>query len=143
LIPSEPNYIKPGKRPLSSSSPTIIEHSNGTFYATLGAAGGPRIITTVAQILWHLLDRQISPAEALLEARLHDNLSPNGTSLEWPEGAVTGFDNQTAAFLASLGHKISYVRPTKSAAHIVLHRFDGTLEAASEPRHRLSSGIAE
>jgi gamma-glutamyltranspeptidase/glutathione hydrolase len=44
-VPSPANYIRPGKRPLSSISPTIVEHSNGTLYYVVSSAGGSRIIT--------------------------------------------------------------------------------------------------
>ena len=135
LKPPSANYIQPGKRPLSSSSPVIVESSNGTFYVTLGAAGGHRILTTVVQLLLNLLDHHMPPEDALREPRMHDALLPNETSLELGGRGTLGFSNETAAFLQSLGHHISYVEPTKSAAHIILRKFDGTFEAAAEPRH--------
>lgn len=53
FIPTEANFIRPGKRPLSSISPVIVEHlSNGSLYAAIGSAGGSRIITANIQTLW-------------------------------------------------------------------------------------------
>lgn len=51
-IPSPANYIRPGKRPLSSITPVIVEHANGSFYYAVAAAGGSRIITSVLQNIW-------------------------------------------------------------------------------------------
>ena len=78
FIPSPSNYIRPGKRPLSSMSPTIVEFlSNNTLYFVVGSAGGSRIITATIQNLWHVLDRGLSSAAALAQPRLHDQLRPN------------------------------------------------------------------
>ena len=77
-VPSPSNFIRPGKRPLSSISPTIAEFlSNNTLYYVVGSAGGSRIITAVIQNLWHVLDQGFTAIEALAEPRLHDQLTPN------------------------------------------------------------------
>ena len=73
--PSPANFIKPGKRPLSSISPTIVEHkANNSLYYVIGSAGGSRIITATIQNLWHVLDQGKTVPESLKEARLHDQL---------------------------------------------------------------------
>ncbi len=51
LQPSVANYIKPRKRPMSSMSPIIVINKNGTVRLVLGASGGSRIISSVAQVL--------------------------------------------------------------------------------------------
>ena len=51
LEPSRANFVKPGKRPLSSMCPTIILDENREASMVLGAAGGMRITTAVAQVL--------------------------------------------------------------------------------------------
>ena len=48
--PSKANFAKPGKRPLSSMSPTIILDGNGDASLVIGAAGGTRITTAIAQV---------------------------------------------------------------------------------------------
>jgi gamma-glutamyltranspeptidase/glutathione hydrolase len=52
-VPSPANFVRPGKRPLSSISPVIVEHlDNSSLYFVVGAAGGSRIITATVQSLW-------------------------------------------------------------------------------------------
>jgi len=61
LAPRAPNFIRPGKKPLSSMSPTLLQDSQGRLVGALGASGGPRIITAVLQtiiryaIIYHLI----------------------------------------------------------------------------------------
>lgn len=59
-IPSPVNYIRPGKRPLSSISPTIVESADGALYFVVGSAGGSRIITATVQNIWHVLDQGLT-----------------------------------------------------------------------------------
>ena len=74
--PSPANFVEPGKRPLSSISPTIVEYlKNGTLYLVVGSAGGSRIITATVQNLWHVLDQNETVKESLAEPRLHDQVS--------------------------------------------------------------------
>ena len=51
LAPSAPNFIRPGKKPLSSMSPTLVQDPQGCLVAVVGASGGPIIITAVLQTL--------------------------------------------------------------------------------------------
>jgi gamma-glutamyltranspeptidase/glutathione hydrolase len=84
--PCPANFIKPGKRPFSSSSPVIVEYLyNGTLYFVTGASGGSRIITATLQSLWNVLDRNLSLYEALAAPRFHDQLNPDvvGLYLLW------------------------------------------------------------
>src|SRR3954463_349747 len=83
FVPSPINYIRPNKRPLSSVTPIIVEHPNGTLYISIGAAGGSRIITSTVQAIWHVLDHGMTLPQALKEPRLHDQLLPDRTTFEW------------------------------------------------------------
>jgi gamma-glutamyltranspeptidase/glutathione hydrolase len=139
-IPSPANYIKPGKRPLSSISPVIVEHANCTsfidaFYVAIGAAGGSRIITATIQNLLHILDGNMSTAEALAQPRIHDQLVPAQVSFEY------GFDNGTTAFLQSLGANVTWIAPGQSTAQGLRRLGNGTFEAAGEPRQKNSGGF--
>lgn len=137
--PSVANYIVPGKRPLSSISPTIAEYpasEGGGLFFISGSAGGSRIITATAQVLHHAVDEAMTAHEALLAPRLHDQLSPNRVEFEY------AFDNQTTAFLAGLGHVVQWVAPGGSTAQALRRLRNGTFEAAGEPRQLASGGFA-
>ena len=133
--PAAANFIRPGKRPLSSITPLIAEFANGSVYFATGAAGGSRIISATMQAAWHVLEHGMTAAEALAEPRLHDQLIPNQVTLEYT------FDNSTAASLIEKGHNVTWVRLGGSAVQAVRRIWDGTFEAASEPRQLNSGGF--
>ncbi|KAK5112906.1 hypothetical protein LTR62_003728 [Meristemomyces frigidus] len=136
-IPSPSNYIRPGKRPLSSITPTIVEHAaNGSVYFAVAAAGGSRIITAALQTLWHVLDQNMTAPQALAQPRFHDQLVPNQISFEW------AYDNQTVAFMQERGHNVTWVAPGQSTAQSLRLLGNGTFEAAGEPRQLNSGGYA-
>ena len=166
-MPTPSNYIAPRKRPLSSIAPAIVEHrSNRTLHYVVGAAGGSRIITAVIQILWHILDHGMSAPEAAAQPRFHDQLLPNAIGFEWGSdagngtqngtqgevggraesgigtGEVKGYDNGTVEFMAARGHNVSWVLPGYSAAHSLRLCWNGTFEAAGDPRQAESEGFA-
>lgn len=134
--PSPSNYIRPGKRPLSSISPVIVEFANGTLYFVVGAAGGSRIITSTIQNIVNVLDKNLSAPEALAQPRLHDQLIPNQVSFEY------AYNNETVAFMKSLGHNVTWIAPGQSAAQAIRRLSNGTFEAAGEPRQINSGGFA-
>lgn len=80
--PSEANYISGGKRPLSSTSPFMIEDEQGRVVYSGGAAGGSRIISSNVQHARNMLDYSMGPAEALRHPRLHHQLQPDEVVLE-------------------------------------------------------------
>lgn len=144
FIPSEANFIRPFKRPLSSISPTIVERADGSVYISHASAGGSRIITEVIQHLWHTLDQNMTSAQALAEPRMHDQLSPNTVSFEYASElkGIKGYNNQTTAFVASLGSSISFIAPGSTTAQALRVLKNGTFEAAGEPRQLNSAGYA-
>lgn len=81
LLGAEANSIAPGKRPLSSMSPTIVL-KDGQPVMTLGAAGGPTIITQVVQALVNVIDLDMSLQEALEAPRLHHQWKPDTLFIE-------------------------------------------------------------
>lgn len=135
-VPSPNNFIAAGKRPLSSCTPVIVEHGNGSFYFTTGAAGGSRIISATAQAVWNVIEGGMSMYGAIAEPRIHDQLMPNEVTVEW------AFDNSTAASLREKGHNVTHVRPGVSAVQGVLLRADGKFEAVGETRQKNSGGLS-
>ena len=136
--PSPANFIRPGKRPLSSISTTIVEKlhesdmSKALFFV-IGAGGGSRITTATIQNLWHVLDQGMSATDAIAQPRLHDQLSPNTASFEYL------YDNSTVEFLRERSVNVSYVAAGESAVQGV-KAVDGVFEAAGEPRQVNSGG---
>ena len=134
--PAEPNFIRPGKRPLSSIAPVIVENPDRSVRLVVAAAGGSRIITATTQTLWHMLDHGLTAAGALAKPRMHDQLVPDELLLEYD------FDNQTAAFLQWRNHSVSWVAPGLSSTQAISIQANRTFEAASEPRQVNSGGFA-
>src|SRR5690554_2923133 len=82
LVGAQANAVEPGKRPLSSMSPTIVLDAEGEPILTLGAAGGPTIITQVVLSLVHALGLG-QPLDAALEApRIHHQWRPDALFVE-------------------------------------------------------------
>jgi gamma-glutamyltranspeptidase/glutathione hydrolase len=133
--PSVANFIRPGKRPLSSVTPVIASFPDGRLFATVGAAGGSRIISATTLALWHTIEHEMTMKEALREPRLHDQVMPNTLLLEYE------FDNRTAAGLMERKHNVTWVKPGLSAVQGIRRLEDGSFEAASEPRQKNSGGL--
>jgi gamma-glutamyltranspeptidase/glutathione hydrolase len=72
---ASPNSIAPGKRPLSSMTPTIVL-KNGSPVLTLGGSGGPTIVTATLQVLVNVLDFHLDPERAIRSPRIHDQYYP-------------------------------------------------------------------
>lgn len=100
LIGAEANAVAPGKRPLSSMSPTIVLKDGQPVIAT-GAAGGPTIITQALLLLTHIIDDGMLPAEALAEPRFHHQWNPDELKIE------KAFGEGTLSRVEKLGHKLA------------------------------------
>lgn len=103
LIGGEANSIIPGKRPLSSMTPTIIE-KHGKLWLVLGSPGGPTIITTVLQVFLNAGPFGLSAEEAVRTARYHHQWLPDEIMIE-PDA----FSPALADTLARMGHHFRQV----------------------------------
>lgn len=81
LAASRPNALTPGRRPVSSMSPTIVL-ANGRPVGCVGASGGPRIATTTAQVLLNLLRHGMDPESAVSAPRIHHQGAPDELRVE-------------------------------------------------------------
>lgn len=73
--PASVNAPEPGKRPLSSMSPTIVLDPEGRPYMSIGAAGATRIFTSIAQIIMNTVDYGMTMSEAITAPRIHNQLA--------------------------------------------------------------------
>jgi gamma-glutamyltranspeptidase/glutathione hydrolase len=126
LIGGEANAIAPGKRPLSSMSPTIVQ-KDGQPVLVIGAAGGPTIISQVVLGIVRTLDFGLPPLEAISAPRFHHQWQPDVLRLE------TTVPLETRAALENRGHKLD---PTAGigVTQAVSRRPDGTFRGAADPR---------
>jgi gamma-glutamyltranspeptidase/glutathione hydrolase len=101
LIQGPANAVGPGKRPLSAMTPTIVL-KDGKLFLVLGSPGGPRIITTVANILMGVVDYGMNIQEAVDAQRFHQQWLPDFTYLE------QGFSPDIVKGLEGMGHHIEF-----------------------------------
>jgi gamma-glutamyltranspeptidase/glutathione hydrolase len=127
LVQYEANLPGPGKRPLSSMSPTIVLKDGKPVLIT-GSPGGSRIITAVLQVILNSLDFGMTIDRAVSAPRLHHQWMPDQVLAE------PGFDPALLTDLAARGHKIVPARPATSANSIAVTK-DGIVGAA-DPRTR-------
>ena len=99
LIQGPANAIGPGKRPLSAMTPTIVLKA-GKPFLVLGSPGGPRIITTVANILMGVVDYGMNLQEAVNASRFHHQWLPDEVYVE------RGTAPDTVTMLQQLGHRV-------------------------------------
>jgi gamma-glutamyltranspeptidase/glutathione hydrolase len=100
LVGGEANSVAPGKRPLSSMSPTIVLDPQGRVVLSVGASGGAQIISSVAQAISNVIDFGMDPEAAVSAPRIHHQWQPDELVVE-PE-----FAPEVAASLAARGHVV-------------------------------------
>lgn len=128
LVGAQANSIQPGKRPLSSMSPTIVLDAEGEPVLTLGAAGGPTIITQVLQVLVYRLAFDFSLEDSVAHLRVHHQWQP---PLLFVEQAMP---EPVRRALAAKGHSLKESWSAGATQAIGFHK--GRFEAVTEPRLR-------
>ncbi len=111
LVGFAANLPGPGKRPLSSMTPTVVL-KNGKPFLITGSPGGSRIITAVLQVIVNAIDFHMSIGEAVSAPRLHNQWQPDETYVE------PGFAPDVLDALKARGHKIVATEPHTSANSI-------------------------
>lgn len=126
LVGGEANSVAPGKRPLSSMTPTIVLKDNEPFLVT-GSPGGARIITTVLQTVMNAIDHNMNPAESAAALRVHHQWTPDELRVE------QGFNSDTARILEAQGHDVK-VKASMGRTQTI-QRNGTSLWGASDPRN--------
>jgi len=128
LIQGPANAIGPGKRPLSAMTPTIVM-KDGKLFLVLGSPGGPRIITTVANILMGVINYGMNIREAVDAPRFHQQWMPDVVNLE------KSFPPETAERLKRMGYKTEVENPWSDGECIAIDLKTGERLGASDDRH--------
>jgi gamma-glutamyltranspeptidase/glutathione hydrolase len=105
LVQGQPNAIAPGKRPLSSMTPTLVER-DGKVVLVLGSPGGPRIISTVLETIMNIVDHGMTAQEAVDAPRLHHQALPEDIYFE-----RSGLSAEVVTQLTAMGYKLVEQRP--------------------------------
>jgi len=115
LVQGVANKIEPGKRMLSSMTPTIVEGPQGELVMVLGGQGGPRIITAVWQALSNVLDFGMPAAAAVANPRVHHQHLPDVVRVE-----ASAIDRATEEGLRAAGHTLDWSLPPMSFGSVTL-----------------------
>ena len=129
LIQGDENLVGPGRRPLSSMTPTIVLDPNGALLMVLGSPGGPRIITALAQTIINVVDFDMNARAAVDAPRVHHQLWPDEIRFE-----TKGVEARTLGQLAAMGHEIIPNAGYFGAVQLILRDVDGELVGAADPR---------
>jgi gamma-glutamyltranspeptidase/glutathione hydrolase len=127
LVGAEANAVAPGKRPLSSMSPTIVLHGE-TPVLSVGAAGGPTIISQSLQAIVRRLDLQLPLAEAIGEPRIHHQWSPDRLRVE------ARLDDKLKEALRTRGHMLDEVGNMGVSQAVEYDRESRLFRGVSDPR---------
>jgi len=126
LLGAEANSVQPGKRPLSSMSPTIVL-KDGRPVLTLGAAGGPTIITQVVQAIINHIDLGMALPDAVAAPRIHHQWRPDRVAVE------KSVDPALIEALKERGHEVR-IRNSMGVTQAIGLTGDGQLIGVHDPR---------
>ena len=104
LLGAEANAIQPGKRPLSSMTPTIVMRDDELFFTT-GSPGGSRIISAVLQSILNIIDFEMDLEEANKSKRIHHQWQPDILQIEF------SLNNDMRQQLLNLNYKVKVIDP--------------------------------
>jgi gamma-glutamyltranspeptidase/glutathione hydrolase len=127
LVEGDQNAIAPGKRMLSSMTPTIALDPEGGLWLVAGTPGGPTIITQVFHVLTNLIDHGMSLADALTAPRMHHQAIPDSIQLE-----RDAFPVPVHRELERRGHHVRLRAPMGDVAAII--RTTTGWQGVSDPR---------
>lgn len=129
LVQGEVNAVGPGKRPLSSMTPTIVLDKDGNFWFATGARGGPRIISAVLQIVLNMIDHGMNIQQAIDAPRVHHQWLPDEIRTE-----PFGLSPDTSRLLEAFGHKLNVQGYNAQATGIAVEAKTGVRLGAIDSR---------
>ncbi|MEG9883444.1 MAG: gamma-glutamyltransferase [Hyphomicrobiales bacterium] len=132
LIGGKANRIEPGKRMLSSMSPTIVMKDGENFLIT-GSPGGSRIITTTVQVIMNAIDHGMNIQSAVSAPRIHHQWLPDEIRIE------EGISPDTIKLLRAMGYKV-VTKSAMGASQSVMIR-NGRFYGGADPRRSTSSAM--
>ncbi|CAI0554606.1 unnamed protein product [Linum tenue] len=124
--PAPTNFVRPGKRPLSSMAPTIVLE-DGKLRAVMGASGGAMIIAATTEVFLNYFGKGMDPLSSVLAPRLYHQLIPNKVSYEnWTTVYRDHFEvpAETRAFLERRGHVLQGLAGG-TISQLVVQEFQG------------------
>jgi gamma-glutamyltranspeptidase / glutathione hydrolase len=134
LVQGEANAIAPGKRPLSSMTPTMLL-KDGKLFMTIGAPGGSRISTAVMQVILNVIDFGMNIQDAIDAPRVHHQWQPDRLSLE------RGISPDTVAILKSRGYDVDYAPGVVLAQTAGIVSDGGWLQGGSDGRSAAGKAV--
>ncbi|MGB7451433.1 MAG: gamma-glutamyltransferase [Lysobacterales bacterium] len=120
------NALAPGKRMLSTMTPTIVLDTDGRVLLVTGTPGGGRIINVILQILVNVIDYQMNIAEATDQPRIHQGWRNQELGVE------TGMNPEVVKLLKGMGHKIDMQQTMGSTQSIMWQ--EGVFNGSADPR---------
>ena len=137
LVGGIANAIQPGKRPLSSMTPTIVFDPAGAPILATGSPGGSTIITVVMQMVLNVLEFDMGIAEATAASRIHHQWLPDNVFYE------SGVSADTLDLLREMGHIVNDQPRRLGASESIEANGDGVLFGAADPRRHGSGAVAQ
>ena len=137
LLGGSANAIQPGKRPLSSMTPTLVFDNSGVPLLATGSPGGSTIITVVLQTLLNVLTFDMRIAEASSVPRIHHQWYPDKLYYE------SGISPDTLTALTAMGHTINAKPRVLGATQSIQKGPNNSLLGASDPRRQGAGAVAE
>ncbi len=135
LIGTPANVATPGKRMLSSMTPSIIA-KDGKLVAVIGSPGGRTIINTVLQVVLNVIDFGMTMQEAVNAPRFHHQWLPNTINVE-----RNGLSAATASALKAMGHDVRFGGTQGTAHSIMIDGKTGMRVGATDPRDKDAGAV--
>jgi gamma-glutamyltranspeptidase/glutathione hydrolase len=135
LVQFDQNAIQPGKRPLSSMTPTIVT-KDGKVFLVLGSPGGPRIITSVLLTLLNVIDYAMNIQQAVATPRFHYQGLPDIVFTE-----PLAIPYQASIILQHAGYHFQTQPPWSAVEAIEVNPSDGVYSGANDPRRPAGAAL--